>query len=96
MRFLIDANLPRAAIDVCQKFGHQVEFARDIGMAASPDEQIAERARASGAAPLNSWCRPEAAQQPPRDQAVAFLRRCLHFEPADDGGGSERSPRPWS
>jgi hypothetical protein len=32
----------------------------------------------------------------PRDQAVAFLRRCLHFEPADDGGGSERSPRPWS
>jgi hypothetical protein len=40
--------------------------------------------------------RPEAAQQPPRDQAVAFLRRCLHFEPADDGGGSERSPRPWS
>jgi hypothetical protein len=40
--------------------------------------------------------RPEAAQQTPRDQAVAFLRRCLHFEPADDGGGSERSPRPWS
>jgi hypothetical protein len=32
MRFLIDANLPRAAIDVCQKFGHKVEFALDIGM----------------------------------------------------------------
>jgi hypothetical protein len=44
----------------------------------------------------NESSRPEAAQQPPRDQAVAFLRRCLHFEPADDGGGSERSPRPWS
>ena len=38
----------------------------------------------------------EVARQPPRDQAVAFLRRCLHFEPADDGGGSERSPRHWS
>ena len=52
MRFLIDANLPRAAIDVCQKFGHQVEFARDIGMAAAPDEQIAARACESGAALL--------------------------------------------
>ena len=30
MHFLIDANLPRAAILACQKFGHQVEFARDI------------------------------------------------------------------
>lgn len=40
MRFLIDANLPRAAIVVCQKFGHQVEFARDIGLAAALDAQI--------------------------------------------------------
>jgi predicted nuclease of predicted toxin-antitoxin system len=52
MRFLIDANLPRAAINVCQKFGHEVEFARDIGMAAAPDEQIAARACESGAALL--------------------------------------------
>jgi predicted nuclease of predicted toxin-antitoxin system len=52
MRFLIDANLPRAAIVVCQKFGHQVEFARDIGLAAASDAQIAERARESGAALL--------------------------------------------
>ena len=52
MRFLIDANLPRAAILVCQKFGHQVEFARDIGLAAASDAQIAERARESGAALL--------------------------------------------
>ncbi len=42
MRFLIDANLPRAAIVVCQKFGHQVEFARDIGLAAASDAQIAD------------------------------------------------------
>ena len=52
MRLLIDANLPRAAIVVCQKFGHQVEFARDIGLAAASDAQIAERARESGAALL--------------------------------------------
>ena len=52
MRFLIDANLPRAAIVVCQKFGHQVEFARDIGLAAASDAQIAERARENGAALL--------------------------------------------
>jgi hypothetical protein len=42
MRFLIDANLPRAAILVCHKFGHQVEFARDIGLGAASDAQIAE------------------------------------------------------
>jgi hypothetical protein len=35
-------------------------------------------------------------RKPARDPAVAFLRRCLHFEPADNGGGSERSARPWS
>ena len=37
---------------MCQKFGHQVEFARDIGLAAASDAQIAERARESGAALL--------------------------------------------
>jgi hypothetical protein len=52
---------------------------------ASPDQRNSEQQST-----------PEAVQQPPRDQAVAFLRRCLHFEPADDGGGSDRSPRPWS
>ena len=49
MRFLIDANLPRAVIGVLQALGHQSEFARDIGMAAAPDEQIAAHAVQSGA-----------------------------------------------
>ena len=49
MRFLIDANLPRAVIGTLQKSGHQAEFARDVGLAAAPDEQIAARARESGA-----------------------------------------------
>lgn len=44
MRFLIDANLPRSAIAVLERFGHAVEFARDIGLAAAPDEQIAAHA----------------------------------------------------
>jgi predicted nuclease of predicted toxin-antitoxin system len=45
MRFLIDANLPRSAIGTLTARGHDVEFARDIGLAAAPDAQIAERAR---------------------------------------------------
>jgi predicted nuclease of predicted toxin-antitoxin system len=44
MRFLIDANLPRAIIAVVQSLGHQAEFARDIGLASATDEQIAEHA----------------------------------------------------
>jgi predicted nuclease of predicted toxin-antitoxin system len=49
MRFLIDANLPRAVIAALERAGHQVEFARDVGLEAAPDEQIAARARESGA-----------------------------------------------
>jgi hypothetical protein len=32
MRFLIDANLPRSAVALLVGFGHEVDFARDIGM----------------------------------------------------------------
>ena len=49
MRFLIDANLPRSLIAAIQRFAHQVEFARDIGLASAPDEDIGARARHSGA-----------------------------------------------
>ncbi len=44
MRFLIDANLPRAVIAVVQNLGHRAEFARDIGLASATDEQIASHA----------------------------------------------------
>jgi predicted nuclease of predicted toxin-antitoxin system len=50
MRFLIDANLPRAVIAVVQSLGHRVEFARDIGLASATDEQIANHALQNGAA----------------------------------------------
>jgi len=52
MRFLIDANMPRSIIALVTKFGHEVEFARDIGLGAAPDQEIAARAQASGAALL--------------------------------------------
>jgi predicted nuclease of predicted toxin-antitoxin system len=47
--FLVDANLPRSTVAVLLRFGHQVEFARDIGLAAAPDRDIAARARSTGA-----------------------------------------------
>jgi len=52
MRFLIDANLPRAVIDAVQSLGHQVEFARDIGLASATDELIAKHALQNRAALL--------------------------------------------
>jgi predicted nuclease of predicted toxin-antitoxin system len=50
MRFFLDANMPRSAVSALTKLGHQVEFARDIGMASSPDEAIAAHARETQAA----------------------------------------------
>ena len=52
MRFLVDTNLPRSVIVVLQNLGHQVEFTRDIGLAAAADEQIAAHAVEIGAVPL--------------------------------------------
>jgi predicted nuclease of predicted toxin-antitoxin system len=50
MRFLLDANMPRSAVDVVTKAGHQVEFVRDVGLGAAPDSQIADHARQGGLA----------------------------------------------
>jgi len=52
VRFLIDANLPRATVEVLQRLGHEVEFARDIGLAAAADERIAIQALKTNAAIL--------------------------------------------
>ena len=35
MRFLIDANMPRSIIALVESLGHEVEFARDVGLAAA-------------------------------------------------------------
>lgn len=50
MRFLLDANIPRSAIEAVTTCGHEVEFARDIGLSDAPDTRIAQRARQTGAA----------------------------------------------
>ena len=52
MRFLVDANLPRLVVPLLRSLGHRVEFARDIGLAAAPDRDIAVRARLTRAALL--------------------------------------------
>src|SRR5208282_141592 len=52
MRFLIDANMPRSIIALVTNLGHEVEFVRDVGLAAAPDHEIAARAQATGAALL--------------------------------------------
>jgi predicted nuclease of predicted toxin-antitoxin system len=50
MRFLIDANLPRSIVALIAGLGHEVEFARDVGLAAAADADVAAHARASRAA----------------------------------------------
>ncbi|HEY7299202.1 MAG TPA: DUF5615 family PIN-like protein [Xanthobacteraceae bacterium] len=49
MPFLVDANLPRLVVAILRSLGHHVEFARDIGLAAAPDRDIAARAKLTGA-----------------------------------------------
>lgn len=71
MRFLMDANVPRAAVAVVEKFGHTVEFARDAGLGTAPDEVIAERARSTQAALIT------------RDLDFADVRR---YPPSDHHG----------
>lgn len=50
MRFLIDANLPRSIVALITGLGHEVEFARDIGLGAAADADVVEHARIRGAA----------------------------------------------
>ncbi len=50
MRFLIDANLPRSLVELMTGLGDEVEFVRDIGMAATPDSAVAARAKNTGEA----------------------------------------------
>jgi predicted nuclease of predicted toxin-antitoxin system len=47
MRFLLDANMPRSALAVFPRYGHEATFARDIGLGSAPDDDIAARARST-------------------------------------------------
>jgi predicted nuclease of predicted toxin-antitoxin system len=48
MRFLIDADLPRAAAEVVRRSGHEAVDARDIGLRSAKDPEIARYAQAEG------------------------------------------------
>jgi predicted nuclease of predicted toxin-antitoxin system len=49
VKFLLDANMPRAAVAAVLARGHQAEHVRDTGLRDAADEQIAAYALASGA-----------------------------------------------
>lgn len=48
MRFLLDANLPRSALEVFAAAGHAAAHVRDLGIGGAPDDVIAARARTEG------------------------------------------------
>jgi predicted nuclease of predicted toxin-antitoxin system len=43
----LDANVPRSALALLQRFQHDVEHVRDVGLGQAPDSQIAAQAQAS-------------------------------------------------
>lgn len=49
MRFLLDANMPRAALTALARHGHLADHVKDLSLGAAPDDEIAARARADGA-----------------------------------------------
>ena len=63
--------LPRSAIGTLTARGHQAELARDVGLGAAPDVQIAAHVRQTGEALLT------------RDLDFADVR---HYPPKDYGG----------
>lgn len=50
MRFLLDANMPRAAEDLLLDQSHDALHVRDIGLRNAPDQRIDNYARAEGRA----------------------------------------------
>ena len=81
MRFLLDANIPRSAVEAVTKSGHQVEFARDVGLGTAPDVRIAERIRQTGAALITRDLDFSDVRQYPPEQysGIVVLRLPDHF-----------------
>jgi predicted nuclease of predicted toxin-antitoxin system len=50
VRFFVDANLPRAAIGALERHQHDVSFARDVGLGAALDADIAAYAQSHDSA----------------------------------------------
>lgn len=45
MRFLVDADLPRATVDLVRSFGHEATDVRDVGLGGAPDGLVAAHAQ---------------------------------------------------
>ena len=45
MKFFLDSNLPYSSVDIFKNFNHDVQHARNIGMANAPDNKIIEYAK---------------------------------------------------
>jgi predicted nuclease of predicted toxin-antitoxin system len=45
MRFLLDANMPRTAVEGVQRLGHEAVDVREIGLGGAEDKQIAAYAQ---------------------------------------------------
>ena len=52
MRFLIDANMPRSAVELLKRYDHEAVDVRDIGMGGAADADIAVYAQQNGLAIL--------------------------------------------
>ena len=50
MRFLVDANMPRSAVELLERYNHEAVDVCDIGMGAAADSEIAIYARQNGLA----------------------------------------------
>ena len=50
MRFLIDANMPRSAVELLERYNHEAVDVRDIGIGAAADSDIAIYAQQNGLA----------------------------------------------
>jgi hypothetical protein len=54
VRFLLDANMPRSAVSVLERNGHDAVHARDTALKDAPDERIADFADVRRYAPEGS------------------------------------------
>ncbi|MFT3789501.1 MAG: DUF5615 family PIN-like protein [Rudaea sp.] len=76
MKFLLDANMPRAALAVLQAHGHEAEHVRDIALANAADPVIAAHARTAGAVLVSRDLDfADTRRYPPEDYAGLLLLR---------------------
>ena len=48
MRFLVDEDLPRSAVELLRRHGHEANDVRDLGLRGAKDSEVASYARQNG------------------------------------------------